>query len=61
MPHLGAKKEFVDCCIIIVLKKVRKTAAFESKAAVSGGPKGDRTPDLKIANLALSQLSYGPL
>ena len=26
-----------------------------------GGPKGDRTPDLKIANLALSQLSYGPI
>ena len=27
----------------------------------NGGPKGDRTPDLQIANLALSQLSYGPL
>ncbi len=25
-----------------------------------GGPKGDRTLDLQIANLALSQLSYGP-
>jgi hypothetical protein len=25
-----------------------------------GGDKGDRTPDLKIANLALSQLSYIP-
>lgn len=25
-----------------------------------GGPEGDRTPDLVIANDALSQLSYGP-
>ena len=26
-----------------------------------GGPEGDRTPDLRIANAALSQLSYTPL
>ena len=26
----------------------------------SGGAEGDRTPDLVIANDALSQLSYGP-
>ena len=26
----------------------------------SGGAEGDRTPDLRIANAALSQLSYGP-
>ena len=25
-----------------------------------GGPEGDRTPDLRIANAALSQLSYKP-
>ncbi len=25
-----------------------------------GGPKEDRTPDLRIANAALSQLSYRP-
>lgn len=25
-----------------------------------GGAEGDRTPDLDIANVALSQLSYGP-
>jgi hypothetical protein len=24
------------------------------------GAEGDRTPDLRIANAALSQLSYGP-
>ncbi len=27
---------------------------------VSGGAEGDRTPDLRIANAALSQLSYDP-
>ena len=26
-----------------------------------GGAEGDRTPDLRIANAALSQLSYGPV
>ena len=26
-----------------------------------GGAEGDRTPDLRIANAALSQLSYGPM
>src|SRR5262249_57962307 len=29
-------------------------------AAAGGGAEGDRTPDLLIANEALSQLSYGP-
>ena len=27
----------------------------------SSGAEGSRTPDLRIANAALSQLSYGPL
>ena len=27
---------------------------------MDGGAEGDRTPDLDIANVALSQLSYGP-
>ena len=26
-----------------------------------GGAEGDRTPDLRIANASLSQLSYGPI
>ena len=29
--------------------------------AVVGGAEGDRTPDLRIANATLSQLSYGPV
>src|SRR5215472_3571592 len=27
----------------------------------TGGAEGDRTPDLRIANATLSQLSYGPI
>ncbi len=27
----------------------------------NGGAEGDRTPDLRIANATLSQLSYGPV
>ena len=29
--------------------------------AGNGGAEGDRTPDLRIANATLSQLSYGPI
>ena len=29
--------------------------------ALFGGPEGDRTLDLRVANAALSQLSHGPL
>jgi hypothetical protein len=32
----------------------------EAQRAKAGGAEGDRTPDLVIANDALSQLSYGP-
>lgn len=32
-----------------------------SLSPVTGGPKEDRTPDLCIANAALSQLSYRPV
>ena len=30
-------------------------------ARMVGGAEGDRTPDLRIANATLSQLSYGPI
>ena len=30
------------------------------EAKIIGGAKGDRTPDLYAASVALSQLSYGP-
>jgi hypothetical protein len=33
---------------------------FMELLEIDGGAKGDRTPDLGIANAALSQLSYRP-
>ena len=51
--------------ISMLLRLQKKTDLLKSKYALaslfSGGPKGDRTLDLQIANLALSQLSYGPI
>src|SRR5690606_31662606 len=35
-------------------------AATSLDGYLGGGAEGDRTPDLRIANAALSQLSYGP-
>ena len=35
-------------------------AAFVAARAKAGGADRDRTDDLKLAKLALSQLSYGP-
>ena len=35
-------------------------SACEHKACMPGGAYRDRTDDLKLAKLALSQLSYGP-
>ena len=36
-------------------------ASRSDKAAKAGGASRDRTDDLKLAKLALSQLSYGPI
>ena len=38
----------------------RRQAISETGGDEIGGAEGDRTPDLRIANAALSQLSYGP-
>ena len=35
--------------------------AFNSRSELNGGANRDRTDDLKLAKLALSQLSYGPV
>ena len=40
-------------------KKIRKRRET-SADSIRGGDEGDRTPDLCIANAALSQLSYTP-
>lgn len=41
---------------MLAVKSFRTTPSFRK----DGGAEGDRTPDLVIANDALSQLSYGP-
>src|SRR5438270_4471105 len=33
----------------------------DGSSEIGGGAEGDRTPDLRIANATLSQLSYGPM
>ena len=34
---------------------------WEKQIVGDGGAEGNRTPDLDVANVALSQLSYGPV
>jgi hypothetical protein len=41
-------------------KKPARSGIFVELLEFDGGAKGDRTPDLGIANAALSQLSYRP-
>jgi hypothetical protein len=41
--------------------KSRRLASRSRAAAKAGGARRDRTDDLKLAKLALSQLSYGPV
>jgi hypothetical protein len=45
-----AVKRLLTVNKLLTVKRVKK----------GGGAEGDRTPDLLIANEALSQLSYGP-
>jgi hypothetical protein len=43
-----------------VLEKAKGPAVIRRALDLFGGAKGDRTPDLYNAIVALSQLSYGP-
>jgi hypothetical protein len=43
------------------MKSALRTADFEVYMGVCGGVEEDRTPDLRIANATLSQLSYHPV
>ena len=51
--------------IMAVEHRKRRTVPFaglhKANLRHTGGAEGDRTPDLVIANDALSQLSYGPV
>ena len=42
-------------------RKLKKAGNLENTRFPASGDDGDRTRDLQIANLALSQLSYIPL
>lgn len=44
-----------------MLSKEEAKADETQMLALAGGAEGDRTPDLIIANDALSQLSYSPV
>jgi hypothetical protein len=50
-----ASQKWPDACNVF-----RNLFQFQRFPPESGGAEGDRTPDLLIANEALSQLSYGP-
>ena len=54
------RRELGDCVGDRVNATWIKSSANEWLVRISGGAEGDRTPDLVIANDALSQLSYGP-
>ena len=55
-PGTASTREPAQVLAIRARKKPGETPGFQD----GGGPKEDRTPDLRIANAALSQLSYRP-
>ena len=50
----------VTCMVTYMVKKITTVFAVIF-FTISGGPGGDRTLDLRVANAALSQLSYKPV
>ena len=54
MRKMRQKKNVFEACLFSVVRTCRETRAR------FGGADRDRTDDLKLAKLALSQLSYGP-
>ena len=64
--HADAETTTETAEVAITPASPAKTQRFEksekngANRELNGGAKGDRTPDLGIANAALSQLSYRP-
>ena len=56
---MRVKWTMIGCCVVVDTNKKanRDAVGFLSE---SGGAEEDRTPDLRIANATLSQLSYRP-
>ncbi len=50
----------VECILLAALLHDRRQSCEALCAKQDGGARRDRTDDLKLAKLALSQLSYGP-
>ncbi len=50
---MGIDPAIADC-------RLQGTASSPSSTAIFGGAEEIRTPDLYVANVSLSQLSYGP-
>ncbi len=48
-------------CSVKLPEAIKKHAPDTSEACFCSGPEGDRTLDLRVANAALSQLSYEPI
>ena len=49
-----------DRSIQLSYRGLRAEGECQRDDGKSGGAEGNRTPDLRIANATLSQLSYGP-
>jgi hypothetical protein len=64
MQNRGRSRGFVSGSNLSVARSPACKAALQSRALrlapANGGADRDRTDDLKLAKLALSQLSYGP-
>jgi hypothetical protein len=54
---MGTQSRLTHLCETAKLSKAQKRTIL---SVFFGGAEGGRTPDLLIANEALSQLSYGP-
>ena len=61
-PNLLSKKSCVEAvCVSVTARDLSAIARPTSTFRGNGGANRDRTDDLKLAKLALSQLSYGPV
>ncbi len=51
---------YIELVLTVNIRLLKNFRAQKNKTICIGGAKGDRTPDLYAASVALSQLSYGP-
>ena len=51
---------YIELVLTVNIRLLKNFRVQKNKTICIGGAKGDRTPDLNTASVALSQLSYGP-